>query len=259
MRAGETGNWLSVLPSAMNGTELSPVEFRDALALCYGMTPRNLPEKCDGCGEEMSLTHALDCKHGRLVHQRHDDIRDELGHLAEMALSPSAVHDEPLIHYSQNSLPGDEVVLHENRGDLLIRGLWERGKEAIIDVQATNLESPSHRDRDPKKTLATLEKRKKTKYEKYCLDVRRSFSPFITSIDVLQGTIAQSVLQKLSIRLEKKCQRTYSVICGYVRARMSVATVRTTNRCLRGSRVPARLLSSKIQQWEDGLGLALFR
>jgi hypothetical protein len=43
LRGKETGQWLSVLPSTVNGTELSPQEFRDALPLRYACCP--LPEE----------------------------------------------------------------------------------------------------------------------------------------------------------------------------------------------------------------------
>ena len=257
-RAGETGSWLSVAPSAVNGTELSEVEFRDALALRYGSTPENLPAKCDGCGEVMSISHALCCKKGGLVHMRHNEVRDELGFLAECALSPSNVRDEPLINISHCEHRGEGKVLHENRGDLMIRGLWERGLESIVDVQVTNLESPSYRNRKPDKVIEGLEKRKKEKYEQDCLDIRRSFTPFITSVDGLHGRLATGVLKQLAKLLAKKWRKPYSSVCGYVRARLRIALVRATNRCIRGSRVPARLMSSPRQQWDDGMGLALF-
>ena len=38
LRGQETGQWLSVLPSTVNDTELSAVEFRDALNLRYART-----------------------------------------------------------------------------------------------------------------------------------------------------------------------------------------------------------------------------
>ena len=65
------------MPSAVSGTEPGRDEFRDAIRLRYGKTPANLPEKCDGCGAKFTLEHALSCKVGGLVIQRHDEINQE--------------------------------------------------------------------------------------------------------------------------------------------------------------------------------------
>ena len=56
--------WLSITPTQDNFFSMSPDEFRDALALRYLFTPKNLPITCDGCGEDFNLCHALNCKKG---------------------------------------------------------------------------------------------------------------------------------------------------------------------------------------------------
>jgi hypothetical protein len=50
----------------------------------------------------------------------------------------------------------------------------------------------------------------------------------------------------------------YSHVCGYVNARMSIAIVRATHLCLRGSLIPTSQMS-RLPQWEDTAGLSLFR
>ncbi len=45
---GETRAWLSDIPNHFDGTELSREEFQDNLAICYGLSPRGLPERCNG-------------------------------------------------------------------------------------------------------------------------------------------------------------------------------------------------------------------
>jgi hypothetical protein len=96
-RGQETGAWLTVPPSIVNRTKLSAEEFRDTLIMQYGERPSNFPHTCDGCDAPFSLQHALGCKKGGLVIFRHNEVRDELAHLAAKSFTPSAVCDEPII------------------------------------------------------------------------------------------------------------------------------------------------------------------
>jgi hypothetical protein len=51
----------------------------------------------------------------------------------------------------------------EERGDVLIHGLWQQGTDAIIDVRITNLHAKSNISQAPMKVLAAHERKKKTK------------------------------------------------------------------------------------------------
>ena len=62
-RAENTGAWLTVLPSTVNRTEMGAQEWRDALFLCYGLEPPDLPKYCDGCHARFLISHAIDCLH----------------------------------------------------------------------------------------------------------------------------------------------------------------------------------------------------
>jgi hypothetical protein len=92
------GQWLSVVPSLVNGTELSAQEFHDSLHLHYMRSPADLPTHCDGCSQKFSVCHALECKKGGLVISHHNKIQDEVSDLASKAFTPSTVCDEPKIH-----------------------------------------------------------------------------------------------------------------------------------------------------------------
>jgi hypothetical protein len=262
-----------VLPSTLNGTEISATEFRDALLLRYARYPPDLPSHCDGCLQKFSVRHALECKTGNLVISRHNKIRDELSDLASKALSPSSVHDEPKILNScvLESKGADESKTdpvkrlfcnkncNEDRDDILIRGLWTRGTDCIIDVHITDVDAKSNRSKDPIKVLATHEREKKRKYLEACLGQRRHFSPFVVSADGLLGKEAKTLLKKLSALLAEKWEKPYLEVCGYVNARMSIAICRATHLCLRGSRIPTGKMSNLLPQWEDKAGLGLFR
>jgi hypothetical protein len=251
-RGQHTGAWLSALPSTVNGTELSAQEFRDAISMRYGITPSDLPVACDGCDARFSLQHALACKKGGLVIFRHNEIRDELIHLASKAFTPSAVRDEPLIRgrstenvnlCSPSETSDKQPTKQDDRGDILLRGFWARGTECIVDVRVTDTDANSYKTRDPASVLKSQEKEKKRKYLAACLEQRRHFTPFVVSTDGMLGREASTFAKRLSAKLAEKWQKPYSQVCGYINVRLSIAIVRATHLCLRGSRVPAHNIS----------------
>jgi hypothetical protein len=114
-------------------------EWRDSFLLRYSLSPLGLPLKCDGCGDDFSINHALKCKYGGLIILRHDEVTRELIELGTMALRPAAVRDEPLItpvpkqHPTQTNNPNttikplvDDPSNDGDRGDILFRGLWKK-------------------------------------------------------------------------------------------------------------------------------------
>ena len=133
------------------------------------------------------------------------------------------------------------------------------GTDCILDVRVTDIDCPSYCRRDPLKALEAQERAKKNRYLQACLDQRRDFVPFVVSTDGLVAREAKATLQRLASLISEKWHRPYSVVCGYVQARISIAIVRATNRCLRGARVPARAMSNQhFPEWIDGSGFSLF-
>jgi hypothetical protein len=117
------------------------------------------------------------------VISRHDEVKYVLRDLASKAFIPSVVRDEPLIHTSRPAVqmsdldqpdPSVSCILHkgDDRGDVLIRGLWESGTDCIIDVRVTDLDAKSNISKDPAKVLAAHGKEKKRKYLEACLKQR---------------------------------------------------------------------------------------
>ena len=111
---------------------------------------------------------------------------------------------------------------------------------------------------DPAKVLEKHEKAKKAKYVAACVERRRQFTPLVFSVDGLRGVEAEAASKKLAGHLAIKWQSPYSVTCGYVRARLSIALARTSSQCLRGARDhDARRPSGAHIEDEAGLRAAM--
>ena len=72
---------------------------------------------------------------------RHDEVTNELISMCTMAFKQSAVQAEPQIQTgsSTNALSDSlEAVDTSDRGDVLCRGLWSNGQDAILDIRVTD-------------------------------------------------------------------------------------------------------------------------
>ena len=96
----------------------------------------------------------------------------------------------------------------------------------------TNLDSKSEMNLSPKKALERQEKEKKKKYCESCENQRRHFTPFVVSTVGMFGYEARAFLKRLAKLLAEKWEKPYSIVMGFINARM-------TNRCIRGFRTPA--------------------
>ena len=76
------------------------------------------------------------------------------------------------------------------------------------------------------KALAKAEKEKKELCLQACLESRRNFTPIVYSAERLPGAEALASQKRSAALLSYKLKREYSEMCGFVRARMSLAIVR---------------------------------
>ncbi len=267
-RIGRTGSWLTATPNKLNGNLLSMEEWRDNARLRYGWRPLGLCDRCDGCGAGFSVEHALGCKKGGLVGQRHDDVVDESGELASLALTPSRVSYEPEIFSGKDVVAGQRseeettqttgvggtngskksnVAGDEARGDVAVHGLWKRGQTCILDVRICDTDAKSYLSSSSEKVLERGAKLKKDKYAKACLERRRSFTPLVYSVDGLACKEAQAFERRVASLLAAKWDRQYSEMVGFVRTRMSIAIVRANTLLLRGARSNTRAMRPVLE------------
>ena len=229
---GNISSWLSVLPLARSQFDLSAQEFRDGLALRYKKPLLSVPSVCDGCGTQFSIEHALDCRFGGLVSRRHNEVRDAFGDLVSLIWSP--VTKEPIV---RDSSDGADALI----ADLCVRGAWEPQTEALFDIRVVDTDAQSYCARTHD-VLSIAEGEKKHKYLQACQDRRATFTPLCVSVDGMLSSEAAFFVKGMSDFLAAKWERPYSVVSGWVRARLSFAILRTALLCVRGSRTKWRSL-----------------
>ena len=235
---GKTSAWLAVLPLCTHHFDVSATEFRDALAMRYQRPLLRMPATCDGCGAAFNLEHALDCRKGGLVIQRHNEIRDALGDLASIAFRN--VIKEPVVKEA-NIRDGTPALI----ADISIRGLWEPQAVALLDVRVVDTDAPSHIHRNTVAVLCSAEEEKKRKYNSAAEACRASFTPFVVSTDGMLGREANFLLKRLAQSISIKWEKPLGQTTGWLRAKLSFAILRATNLCLRGSRI----------KWRSGVGI----
>jgi hypothetical protein len=81
----------------------------------------------------------------------------------------------------------------------------------------------------------------------------------MVSVDGLLGKEAKKVSRVLAAHTATKSVKSYSNVMGHLRARMSIAIVRATHVCLRGSHIPTSQMCNIRPQWEDLTGMALLK
>lgn len=236
----KTSTWLSVIPTRKDNFDLSPHEFRDALAIRYHRTPVSMPASCDGCGsDEFSVDHALCCKTGGLITRRHNEIRDLFCELCQQTWGN--VTKEPVISEGDSGL----------RGDFACRGVWIAQREALFDVRVVDTDAPSYASRPVAAVLRSAEEEKKRKYCGPCETRHATFTPLVTSVDGVFAPQMTSFIAHLAEALADRWSRPLSTITGWLRARIQTAIIRASSMCIRGTRHKWQ----RINIYEDGAAL----
>ena len=209
---------------------MSSTQFRDALALRYGRTPTNLSTHCDADGEEFTVCHALNCKKGGLVTLRHNELRDLN---IEMVKSAGFTYTVKEPSVKDSDVKGEGGL----RVDWGVRGFWEHQREALFDCRIFNADAISYVNTPINTLLEKHRNEKKQQYNEAVEDRRGTFTPFVATCDAILDIEAEHYLKRLSSHLAEKWGKSYSVVIGWVRARIPVCILRSVSVCLRGSRI----------------------
>ena len=139
-------SWLTVLPIRDMNFDLNKTEFRDAVKLRYGWDVPDMPPVCV-CGDHFNVDHAMICKRGGFVIQRHNELRDLEAEMLRMVCN--GVETEPILQdITGEELNRGAITAPDARLDIVARGFWERQRSAFVDVRICHPNADSYRDMD---------------------------------------------------------------------------------------------------------------
>ena len=101
----------------------------------------------------------------------------------------------------------------------------------------------------PEKALANAENENKYLYSQACLERRRTFTPMVYSTERIPGAEIMAAKKRLSALLSYKLKRKYSEMCGFVKARKSLAILRSNSLLLRGPWEKRHVSGSALSLW----------
>ena len=104
----------------------------------------------------------------------------------------------------------------------------------MFDIRIVNLDVGYYLRMTPEKALEKADKEKKDLYLQACLELRRTFTTMVYSVNGIPIAEALDALMRLAALLSYKLKWEYSEMCGFVQARMSLAIVRSDSLLLRG-------------------------
>ena len=231
-------SWLTAVPLVDQGLVLNKQEFRDSLRLRYNMPLSDLPSKCV-CGEKYTVCHALSCKKGGFVAQRHDGVRNLLTSLIGKVCTNVEVEPQlqPLDNERFNLRTA--VTSPEARLDFKAGGFWSRGVTAFFDVRVTHVNSKCNQGKATSTIFKEQKEEKKRKYQQRVLDVEMgSFTPLVFGTNGGMGADCNCFLKRLAEKLSEKNEEPYDITITWIRTLLSFGILRSVHTCVRGSRAP---------------------
>ena len=192
---------MSIRVTTVTGAVLAANKISQFLCAHYNVNSYCPQKYFDGCMQTFLVCHALSYPNSGLIIARHNEIHDEIVHLAKQSLSPNCISGELLVHLVRSRYD-EEVCLRgrvpETWGEMSIWGLWDSQTEAIIDARLVDADVDTWEPVIMCNLLTGWKKTKKEKHGQTCYNHHRHFSPFVLSVYGMVGKEAIVVLATLS-------------------------------------------------------------
>ena len=229
-------NWLTTLPIKEEGFSMTKQEFHTALAIRYVLPVPRLPDRCS-CGVKFTIDHAMICKKGGYICQRHNELRDltyqmmrEVCKNAEKEPLLQPLTGEKFQHATANTLDNARL-------DLSAQGFWTRGERAFFDIRVFDPVALSYMNQSLEASHGKQEEHKRLCYEERIINVEHgSFTPLIFTIAGGMSRGTQKFYDRLAEMLAESRGQTKSTVVAWMRCRLSFSLLRSAILCLRGTR-----------------------
>ena len=235
--ASEKGasSWLTVIPMSEMDFTLNKREFRDALKLRYDWPIEDSPTRCS-CGDFFNIDHAMICRQGGFIIQRHNELRDLEADLLNTVCND--VEIEPALQeIGGEILNSGSNTSQDARLDVHARGFWETRRSAFFDIRVCHPNAESYKDLTPKQIYRMHENEKKRMYNQRVTDIEQgTFTPLVFTTTGGMGEECKKYHSRLAELIAMKQGEKYSKTMAWIRAKISFSIIRSALLCLRGTR-----------------------
>lgn len=168
---------------------------------------------------------------------RHNELRD-----ITASLLKEVCHDvktEPTLVEVNGEVLQERTanVKREARLDISALSFWTPGQRVFIDIRVFNLHAQRYRCSEMKRCFQSNEKEKKRQYNERVLQIENgTFTPLVFATNGAMAQECQAFYKRLAEMVAEKRNIANSVATNVIRTRISFSLVRSTLRCIRGSR-----------------------
>ena len=192
------------------------------------------------CGERFSVDHAMICKRGDFIIQRHNELRDLEADLLD--LDCNDVETEPVLQeITGETLNSGANLAWDARLDIHARGFWERQNSTFLDVRVCHPKADSLKDLTPEQVYRLHENEIKRMCERRVLEVEQaSFTPLVFTTTGGMGRECLRYHSRLAELISVEIGENYAKTWTWIRGKVSFSVLRSALLCLRGSRSKRR-------------------
>jgi len=191
-----------------------------------------------------NVDHAMICRRGGFIIQRHNELRDLEAELLSMVCND--VEIEPVLQ----EITGEVLTRGSNKApdarlDVHARGFWERQRSAFFDVRVCHPNAESYKDLTPQQIYRQHENEKKRMYASRVLEIEQAtFTPLVFTTTGGMADECRRYHSRLAELIANKKGEDYATTISWIRAKVSFSILRSALLCLRGSRTTRRLNSN---------------